>query len=117
MIALTRSDTEEWLERLRIDPTAVLREAGVVEPFPDLWTAARLHTLFDPSGAVRIGNQGFGKALRRSGFANLGLRRTAAGLHTWWAVRNEKHWSSATAAEIAEHVAHFTPASGEDRKY
>lgn len=102
-----RSDLAAWVQRLREDPGAVLRQ-GEVPLTQDLFTNAELLALYDPLGETRVTAGGLGLALRRAGFqqvtAGVPVRLPSGTLERLYIIRDVKRWEKATPEAVRRHL-------------
>lgn len=104
MIEDTRSDLSMWVNGIKDDPEHTLAVAG--KPVTRaLWTAAELHTLYDPQGTGRVTVNGIARELKRAGFrkvANGQGVRTADGQVKLYALRDMERLLKLDTKKIAE---------------
>ena len=103
MTADSRSDLGEWVNKLRVDPDAVLR-VGEVPIVGDLFTSGELLGIYDPLDAKRVTANGLSRELRRAAVprANQGLPlRGPKGVDRYYIVRHAERWLGASPAELA----------------
>ena len=108
MIADVKSDLGSWVERLRVDPDALLR-VGDVKLSADLYTNAELLALYDPTGKTGTTANGLGRELKRSGFRqarNGSVVNLPSGAQRLYIVRNLERWINETPAAIVKHLKH-----------
>lgn len=106
MIALGRSDLDEWVEKLKLDPESVLR-VQKQKLARDLYTARELLALYDPTGSHKVTSNGMARALRRAGFHQAlegSPIRTDHGTDRYFVVRNFNTWRKATMSAMRHHL-------------
>lgn len=102
MVMLSRSDLDLFARQLRDDPESVLR-IGMTVSKRELWTIDELLVVADPDGQKRTTKIALSKALRRAGFRQLPITKTATGSKRLWATRSQDAWIKASPAERAHH--------------
>lgn len=115
MIQDVKSDHGAWCARLMKNPDEILTIGGVALK-RDLYTNKELRALYDPMDKHRVGGQGLGNELKKTGF-----RRVLGGqdikIHSrehgrlyeqdrYYAVRNGAYWHAPerTRKEIIDHI-------------
>jgi len=112
MIELGKSDLGSWVLELRQNPDRVLQKAGGKG---DLFSAAELHTFFDPAGTKRASTNALARELKRAGFIVAGgnddtkVKRADGSTVRVYAVRNAELWKSAPWAKACEHYVSNRP--------
>lgn len=99
MVELSFSDLDQFADRLREDPDALLRLDGQVVD-RSLLTLEELLLYADPGGSRRTTRVALAKALRRAGFKPLDPVRLTDGVTRLWAVRDQERWLKAPHAAL-----------------
>lgn len=94
MIDLSVSDLDLWARQLKNDPDQFLRMGGQ-KIDRDLFTIQELVELVPGGDKRNIASIALSKALRRAGFRQLSVTKTASGAKRLWPVRNLDKWARA----------------------
>lgn len=79
---LSRSDVDEFVSRLKLDPLNTLKLDG--KPIKkELWTLEELMAFYDPDGARKTYHVALGKSLRRAGFRKYFLNLESGSRNVW----------------------------------